>query len=139
MTLDDLMPMRRSEHERRTIAGTIPMSRHHSSRSAAWTDLRSSVVPPEGSTATEAFLLLKWVDDRGQQTWTSRMTDTVNLEEILGALNVQIATITERLVDDSRASTRHRMGADCAHPIRHQIRRSEDRAWSEPTDSKDES
>ena len=55
---------------------------------------------PEGWTALEAFVLVKCMDDNGVSTWSYRTTNPLNLEELLGALTVQVETVKRRLMSE---------------------------------------
>lgn len=52
-----------------------------------------------GATPLEAFLLIKLLDPEGEPTWSFRTTNELNLEELLGALLVQVEVLKKRLVD----------------------------------------
>jgi hypothetical protein len=53
---------------------------------------------PDGWTALEAFLLIKCMDDDGDSSWSFRTTNALNLEELLGALTIQVETLKRTLV-----------------------------------------
>lgn len=48
----------------------------------------------------EAFVLIKYLDDRGEATWAYRTTNALNREELLGALVVQVAVLKKELRDE---------------------------------------
>jgi len=50
-----------------------------------------------GDTAIEAFLLIKTLDADGVVSWAYRTTNRLNREELLGALSVHVAVLTEEL------------------------------------------
>jgi hypothetical protein len=52
-----------------------------------------------GYTAIEAFLLIKTLDDDGHPSWSYRTTNRLNREELLGALTVHVAVLTNELRD----------------------------------------
>jgi hypothetical protein len=54
----------------------------------------------EGSTAIEAFVLIKLLDADGDVSWAYRTTNRLNREELLGALAVQVAVLTKELRDE---------------------------------------
>jgi len=54
---------------------------------------------PEGWTPIEAFILLKCMDDDGDSAWSFRTTNPLNLNELLGALTIQVETLKRKLVD----------------------------------------
>ncbi len=54
----------------------------------------------EGSTAIEAFVLVKLLDEDGYVNWGYRTTNRLNREELLGALTVQVAVLTKELRDE---------------------------------------
>ena len=51
---------------------------------AAWTPL-------------EAFVLIKCLDEDGDHSWSFRTTNPLNLEELLGALTVQVEVLRRKL------------------------------------------
>jgi len=53
-----------------------------------------------GSTAIEAFVLIKILDGDGDVNWAYRTTNRLNREELLGALTVQVAVLTKELRDE---------------------------------------
>ncbi len=55
---------------------------------------------PSGSTAVEAFVLIKMLDEEGDPTWAYRTTNRLNREELLGALMVQVAVLKKELRDE---------------------------------------
>lgn len=55
---------------------------------------------PVGGTPMEAFVLIKYLDDRGEATWAYRTTNALNREELLGALVVQVAVLKKELRDE---------------------------------------
>jgi hypothetical protein len=48
---------------------------------------------PEGWTPLEAFVLVKCMDEGGDSAWSFRTTNPLNLEELLGALTVQVKAV----------------------------------------------
>ncbi|WP_051468288.1 hypothetical protein [Actinomadura oligospora] len=58
------------------------------------------VVPlPEGWTGLEAIVLVKCLDDKGHPSWSFRVTDGLNEEELLGALTVRTDMLRRDLLD----------------------------------------
>lgn len=53
-----------------------------------------------GSTAIEAFVLIKTLDGDGDVGWLYRTTNRLNREELLGALTVQVAVLAKELRDE---------------------------------------
>jgi hypothetical protein len=53
-----------------------------------------------GSTAIEAFVLIKTLDEDGEVGWLYRTTNRLNREELLGALTVQVAVLAKELRDE---------------------------------------
>lgn len=51
-----------------------------------------------GWTALKAFMLVKCIDETGDAAWSFRTTHPLNLEELLGALTVQVETLRRKLV-----------------------------------------
>lgn len=51
-----------------------------------------------GWTPLEAFVLVKCLDDDGDHAWSFRTTNPLNLEELLGALTVQVELLQRKLV-----------------------------------------
>jgi hypothetical protein len=56
-------------------------------------------VLPDGWTPMEAFVLLKCLDEGGDSTWSFRTTNPLNLQELLGALEVQVEVLKRKLAD----------------------------------------
>ena len=54
----------------------------------------------EGWTPLEAFVLVKALDEDGDSTWSFRTTNPLNLEELLGALTVQVELLKRRLTTE---------------------------------------
>ncbi len=52
----------------------------------------------EGYHALDAFILLRCHDEDGDVTWSFRTTSALNLEELLGALVVQVELLRNKLV-----------------------------------------
>ena len=52
----------------------------------------------DGWTPLEAFVLVKCLDDDGDHSWSFRTTNPLNLEELLGALTVQVELLRRKLV-----------------------------------------
>lgn len=52
----------------------------------------------EGWTPLQAFVLIKALDDEGHPVWSFRTSEPFNLEELLGALDVQRETLRRKLV-----------------------------------------
>ncbi|MEV8506808.1 hypothetical protein AB0368_18630 [Actinoplanes sp. NPDC051475] len=51
-----------------------------------------------GWTPLEAFVLVKCLDEDGDHSWSFRTTNPLNLEELLGALTVQVEVLRRKLV-----------------------------------------
>jgi hypothetical protein len=51
-----------------------------------------------GWTPLQAFVLIKALDEAGDPVWAFRTTESMNLEELLGALTVQTETLRRKLV-----------------------------------------
>lgn len=62
------------------------------------------VVPPllPGWTALDGIVLVKCLDDEGHPSWAFRETEGMNVEEVIGALTVQLDLLRERAVDAFR-------------------------------------
>lgn len=54
----------------------------------------------EGWTPLQAFVLVKSLDDSGTASWSYRTSEQLNLEELLGALTVQVEVLRRRLVSE---------------------------------------
>ena len=54
---------------------------------------------PPGSTPLQAFVLVKSLDQDGQSAWSFRTSEPMNLEELLGALVVQVNVLKRKLTD----------------------------------------
>jgi len=52
----------------------------------------------EGWTPLQAFVLVKSLDDEGDTAWSFRTSEPMNLEELLGALTVQVEVLRRKLV-----------------------------------------
>jgi hypothetical protein len=52
----------------------------------------------EGEAVENAFLLLQCADSEGERTWSYRTTSQFNLEELLGALTVQVELVRQELL-----------------------------------------
>lgn len=52
----------------------------------------------EGEAVENAFLLLQCTDSEGERTWSYRTTGQFNLEELLGALTVQVELVRQELL-----------------------------------------
>ncbi|MDP9418166.1 MAG: hypothetical protein M3P48_10140 [Actinomycetota bacterium] len=52
----------------------------------------------EGWTALQTFALVKCLDDDGDVAWVFRTSEPFNLEELLGALTVQVEILKRALV-----------------------------------------
>ena len=60
-----------------------------------------SIYPLEdGATPLEAFVLVKYRDGDGDETWAYRTTESPNREELLGSLMVQVAVLRAELTRD---------------------------------------
>ncbi|MEV4259387.1 hypothetical protein AB0J52_40035 [Spirillospora sp. NPDC049652] len=58
------------------------------------------VVPlPKGWTGLEAIVLVKCLDEEGRPSWSFRVTDGLNEEELLGALIVRNDMLRRDLLD----------------------------------------
>lgn len=53
----------------------------------------------EGWTPLQAFVLIKSLDEAGESSWSFRTSEQLNLEELLGALIVQVEILKQELVD----------------------------------------
>ncbi len=53
----------------------------------------------EGWTPLQAFVLIKSLDEAGDTSWWFRTSEQLNLEELLGALIVQVEMLKQKLVD----------------------------------------
>ncbi len=49
-------------------------------------------------TALYAFVLVKCLDEEGDPVWSFRTSESPNLEELLGALEVQVGVLRRKLV-----------------------------------------
>lgn len=54
----------------------------------------------DGWTPLQAFVLVKSLDDEGKSAWSFRTSEQMNMEELLGALTVQIDLLRSRLLDE---------------------------------------
>jgi len=54
----------------------------------------------DGWTPLQAFVLVKSLDNEGNTAWSFRTSEQLNLEELLGALTVQVGVLRRRLIDD---------------------------------------
>jgi hypothetical protein len=52
---------------------------------------------PERWTALQAFVLIKALDEDGDTAWSFRTNEPLNLEELLGALTVQVEVLKRKL------------------------------------------
>jgi hypothetical protein len=52
----------------------------------------------EGWTPLQAFVLVKALDSDGEVSWAFRTSEPFNLEELLGALTIQVETLKRKLV-----------------------------------------
>ncbi|UDY36285.1 hypothetical protein [Dermatobacter hominis] len=52
----------------------------------------------EGWTPLQAFVLVKSLDEDGDVAWSFRTSEPLNLEELLGALSVQVELLRQKLV-----------------------------------------
>ena len=50
-----------------------------------------------GATPVEAFVLIKLLDPEGDPQWSFRTTNRLNLEELLGAMVVQVEVLKRKL------------------------------------------
>lgn len=57
---------------------------------------------PDGWTALEAIVLVKCLDDEGRPTWAFRQTESLDQEETIGALVIQLDIMREQVVDQFR-------------------------------------
>ena len=55
---------------------------------------------PDGWTPLQAFVLIKAFDEDGRAAWSYRTSEQLNMEELLGALTLQIALIKRRLLEE---------------------------------------
>jgi hypothetical protein len=55
-----------------------------------------------GWTALDGIVLVKCLDDEGHPGWAFRETEAMNIEEVIGALTVQLDMLRERAVDAFR-------------------------------------
>jgi hypothetical protein len=51
----------------------------------------------EGSIPLQAFALIKMIDEDGETGWAFRTSEAMNLEELLGALTVQVDLLRRKL------------------------------------------
>ena len=51
----------------------------------------------EGWTHLQAFVLVKSFDDAGETAWAFRTSEEMNLEELVGALTVQVSVLRRKL------------------------------------------
>jgi hypothetical protein len=54
----------------------------------------------DGWTPLNAFVLVKALDASGTSSWSFRTTERLNLEELLGAMVVQVEILKARLVTE---------------------------------------
>jgi hypothetical protein len=54
----------------------------------------------EGWTPLQAFVLVKALDEAGQTRWSMHTSELLNMEELLGALTVQVDLLRDRLMED---------------------------------------
>jgi hypothetical protein len=54
---------------------------------------------PDGWTPMEAFVLVECMDEGGDSSSSFRTTNPLNLQELLGALTVQVELVKQKLVD----------------------------------------
>jgi len=54
----------------------------------------------DGWTPLQAFVLIKSLDESGDNSWSYRTSEHLNLEELLGALTVQVDLLRRRLVNE---------------------------------------
>jgi hypothetical protein len=73
-----------SDDDRAPIENVLPNFRPHA-LSEDWTPL-------------QAFVLVKALDEDGEVAWAFRTSELFNLEELLGALTLQVETLTRKLV-----------------------------------------
>lgn len=52
----------------------------------------------EGSSPLQAFVLIKSLDVAAEASWSFRTSEQLNLEELLGALIVQVELLKKKLV-----------------------------------------
>jgi hypothetical protein len=55
---------------------------------------------PTGWTPVDAIVMVKCFDEEGRATWAFRTTDTVNDEELLGALTIRTELQKQKLLHD---------------------------------------
>lgn len=72
-----------SDEERQPIGEVLPAFKLHPLQ--------------EGWTPLQAFVLVKSLDEEGGTAWSFRTSEPLNLEELLGALVVQVETLKTRL------------------------------------------
>ena len=72
-----------SDNERRPIGQVLP-------------DFKLHPLEP-GWTPLQAFVLVKSLDEEGGTAWSFRTSEQFNLEELLGALVVQVETLKRKL------------------------------------------
>jgi hypothetical protein len=53
-----------------------------------------------GWTPLQAFVLIKSLDDSGDASWSYRTSEQLNLEELLGALTVQVELLRRSLISE---------------------------------------
>lgn len=52
----------------------------------------------QGWTLLQTFALVKCLDEEGEVAWAFRTSEPLNLEELLGALTIQVETLKRKLV-----------------------------------------
>ena len=52
----------------------------------------------DGWTPLQAFVLIKSLDEEGETSWSFRTSEQLNLEELLGALTIQVDILRNKLV-----------------------------------------
>ena len=52
----------------------------------------------DGWTPLQAFVLIKSLDETGEASWAFRTSEQLNLEELLGALTVQVEVLRNKLL-----------------------------------------
>lgn len=55
---------------------------------------------PKGWTPVEAVCIVKCLNPEGQSLWVRRLTQSINPEEVLGALTIQTALWKQEMLDD---------------------------------------
>jgi hypothetical protein len=55
---------------------------------------------PSGWTPVDAIVMVKCIDEEGHPTWAYRTTESINDEELLGALTVRLELQKQKVLQD---------------------------------------